>query len=133
MRKGRTQATGFVDTPSSDLQAAPPRTQVLVEDAAICLICGEGRRRAEKGGPTRAGAGEGGGEMIHPGSLVRDADGYYALVLRCYQNGALDLQLSNGLRVLASAGTVTVLGLREGDEPNPPALFHEILVIPPWI
>jgi hypothetical protein len=100
---------------------------VLVEDAAICLICGEGRRRAEKGGPTRAGAGEGGGEMIHPGTLVRDADGYYAIVLTVYRNDTLELFIGNGVKTLAGAHTVTPLGLRVGDQANPPASFDEII------
>jgi hypothetical protein len=66
-------------------------------------------------------------EPIRPGTLVRDADGFYAIVLRAYANGALDLFVGNGLRTLAGAHTVTPLGLRVGDPANPPASFHEIL------
>jgi hypothetical protein len=64
---------------------------------------------------------------IRPGQLVRDADGYYALVLRAYANGALELHLSNGLTTLASAGTVTPLGLRMGDASSPPASFYDLI------
>ncbi len=66
-------------------------------------------------------------DTIRPGTLVRDADGYYALVLRVYTNGALELFLANGLKTLASAHTVTPLGLRIGDPAYPPASFHEII------
>ena len=66
-------------------------------------------------------------EPIKPGTLVRDADGYYAIVLLAYANGALELFLSNGLTTLAGAHTVTPLGLRVGDPANPPASFHELL------
>ena len=66
-------------------------------------------------------------EPIRPGALVRDGDGYYALVLKAYTNGALELFLSNGLQTLASAHTVTVLGLRMGDPAHPPASFAEII------
>jgi hypothetical protein len=66
-------------------------------------------------------------QPIQPGNLVRDADGYYAIVLRCYHNGALELALSNGLTTLASAGTVTPLGLRVGDAASPPASFYELI------
>jgi hypothetical protein len=64
---------------------------------------------------------------ILPGTLVRDGDGYYALVLRAYANGALELFVSNGVRTLAGQHTVTPLGLRMGDSANPPASFYEIL------
>jgi hypothetical protein len=66
-------------------------------------------------------------DLIKPGTLVRDADGFYGIVLRAYANGALDLFVGNGLRTLAGAHTVTPLGLRVGDPANPPASFHEIL------
>jgi len=66
-------------------------------------------------------------EPIRPGTLVRDADGYYAVVLRAYANGALELFIGNGIRTLASAHTVTPLGLRMGDPANPPASFCEII------
>jgi hypothetical protein len=66
-------------------------------------------------------------EPIRPGTLVRDADGFYALVLCTYANGVLELIIGNGLRTLASAHTVTPLGLRMGDPANPPALFQDIL------
>lgn len=66
-------------------------------------------------------------EPIKRGTLVRDADGYYAVVLRAYSNGALELCISNGLRTLAGAHTVTPLGLRVGDPANPPASFQDII------
>jgi len=66
-------------------------------------------------------------EPIKPGTLVRDADGYYAIVLRAYANGALELFIGNGVRTLAGAHTVTPLGLRMGDPADPPASFHEII------
>ena len=66
-------------------------------------------------------------EPIRPGNLVRDADGYYALVLRAYSNGVLELYLSNGVQILAGAHTVTPLGLRIGDPAHPPASFAEII------
>jgi len=66
-------------------------------------------------------------QPIRPGNLVRDADGYYAVVLRVYHNGALELALSNGLTTLASSGTVTPLGLRVGDAADPPASFYELI------
>jgi len=75
-----------------------------------------------------AGQGRGGAvEPIKPGVLVRDADGYYAIVLQAYANGALELFLGNGLTVLANADTVTPLGLRVGDPAHPPASFHELI------
>ena len=66
-------------------------------------------------------------EPIKPGILVRDGDGYYAIVLRVYANGALELFVGNGVRTLAGAHTVTPLGLRIGGPANPPASFHELL------
>ena len=69
---------------------------------------------------------------IQPGNLVRDADGYYAVVLRVYHNGALELFLSNGLTTLAGGDKVTPLGLRVGDAADPPASFHELLWPGEW-
>ncbi len=66
-------------------------------------------------------------ELIRPGTLVRDADGYYALVLRAYQNGALEICLANGVRTLAGQFTVTPLGQRMGDPADPPASFVDII------
>jgi hypothetical protein len=66
-------------------------------------------------------------EPVKRGDLVRDADGYYAVVLRAYANGALELCISNGLRTLAGRHTVTPLGLRVGDPANPPASFQDII------
>ena len=66
-------------------------------------------------------------EPIRPGCLVRDADGYYAIVLKAYSNGALEICLSNGVRTLGASYTVTLLGLRMGDPANPPASFAEII------
>ncbi len=65
-------------------------------------------------------------EWIRPGTLVRDADGYYGLVLLVYANGALELALGNGLTVLAARERVVPLGLRVGDPANPPASFAEL-------
>ena len=64
---------------------------------------------------------------IQPGHLVRDADGYYALVLRVYHNGALELFRSNGLTTLSGGDKVTPLGLRVGDAASPPASFYELI------
>jgi hypothetical protein len=66
-------------------------------------------------------------EPIQPGTLVRDADGYYAIVLRAYANGALELFIGSGVTTLAGQHTVTPLGLRVGDPADPPASFREIL------
>lgn len=66
-------------------------------------------------------------ELIKPGVLVRDHDGYYAVVLQVYANGALELALGNGLKVLAARERVVPLGLRVGDPANPPASFHELI------
>lgn len=66
-------------------------------------------------------------EPVKRGDLVRDADGYYAIVLRAYANGALELFIGNGLRNLAGRHTVTPLGLRVGDPANPPASFQDII------
>jgi len=70
---------------------------------------------------------------IQPGTLVRDADGYYAVVLAAYANGDLELFISNGVRTLAGAHTVTPLGLRAGDPADPPASFAEILDPRRWL
>ena len=67
---------------------------------------------------------------IQPGDLVRDPDGYYAIVLRVYRNGALELVLSNGVVSLAPDHAVTPLGLRVGDPADPPASFREVLDAP---
>lgn len=66
-------------------------------------------------------------EPIKPGTLIRDADGYYAIVLRHYSNGALEICVSNGVRTLTDGHRVTPLGLRMGDPADPPASFHEII------
>jgi hypothetical protein len=66
-------------------------------------------------------------EPIQPGTLVRDADGYYAIVLRAYANGALELCLSDGVRTLAGRFTITRLGQRLGDPADPPASFVDII------
>ena len=66
-------------------------------------------------------------QPIQPGNLVRDPDGYYAIVLRVYANGALELALANGLRSLAAGHAVTPLGLRVGDPATPPASFYEVI------
>ena len=71
-------------------------------------------------------------EPIKPGMLVRDADGYYAIVLRAYANGALELFIGNGVRTLAGTHTVTPLGLRADHPANPPASFAELLD-PRWL
>ncbi|MGZ5973775.1 MAG: hypothetical protein ACXWPK_10230 [Isosphaeraceae bacterium] len=66
-------------------------------------------------------------EPIRPGTLVRDADGFYAIVLRTYHNGALEICVSNGVRTLTDGHRVTPLGLRVGDPANPPASFQDII------
>ncbi|MGZ3379597.1 MAG: hypothetical protein ACXVB2_12535 [Isosphaeraceae bacterium] len=66
-------------------------------------------------------------EPIKSGMLIRDADGYYAIVLRVYANGALEIFVSNGVRTLTDGHRVTPLGLRVGGPANPPASFHEII------
>lgn len=66
-------------------------------------------------------------EPIKPGDLVRDADGYYALVLRVYTNGAVEIFVSNGVKTLSDGHRLTRLGLRLGDPADPPASFREII------
>ena len=66
-------------------------------------------------------------EPIKPGDLVRDADGFYAIVLRAYRNGAVEICVSNGVRTLSDGHRLTRLGLRLGDPADPPASFHEII------
>ena len=66
-------------------------------------------------------------EPIKPGTLVRDADGFYAIVLRAYANGAVEICVSNGVRTLSDSHRLTRLGLRLGDPADPPASFREII------
>jgi hypothetical protein len=66
-------------------------------------------------------------EPIRPGDLVRDADGFYALVLRVYANGAVEIFVSNGVRTLSDGHRLTRLGQRMGDPGDPPASFREII------
>lgn len=62
---------------------------------------------------------------FHPGQLVLDPDGQYAIVLHTLDS-EVELFLSNGLRVMVMANDVRALGLRPGDNPDPPASFAEI-------
>jgi hypothetical protein len=64
---------------------------------------------------------------IQPGDLVRDADGYYAVVLRVYTNGAVEIFVSNGVRTLSDGHRLTRLGRWMGDPADPPASFREII------
>jgi hypothetical protein len=66
-------------------------------------------------------------EPIRPGDLVRDADGFYAVVLRVYANGAVEIFVCNGVRTLSDGHRLTRLGLRMGDPAVPPASFREII------
>ena len=66
-------------------------------------------------------------QPIKPGDLVRDADGYYAIVLRVYTNGAVEIFVSNGVKTLSDGHRLTRLGLRMGDPADPPASFREII------
>ena len=66
-------------------------------------------------------------EPIRPGDLVRDADGFYAIVLRSYTNGALEICVGDGVRTLTDGHRVTRLGLRVGDPADPPASFVDII------
>jgi hypothetical protein len=63
---------------------------------------------------------------FHVGQLVLDPDGYYAIVLAVGPD-ALELFLSNGLRITAMPAQVEPLGLRPGKRPDPPASFAEII------
>ena len=69
-------------------------------------------------------------EPIKPGDLVRDADGYYAIVLIVYTNGAVEIFVEFKAASADAVGRsqAHAPGLAEWATPaDPPASFHEII------